>query len=147
MMIRPIGGVDGEIWDDVMAELAPLVEEQVTIQRFTGISGGDPAAGTAGTKTYTTFLTQAAVESLSAQEYAFSNGFYIAGDLKAQFRIQIYGAEGGATGASSGDLQTAGRLSDLISYRERVYKIVGHPERVHFGGQYYWTAVLRQNKA
>lgn len=147
MMIRPIGGVDGEIFDDVMAELAPLVEEQVTIQRYTGQTGGDPAAGVAPTNTYITIYTQAVIESLNPEELAFANGFYITGDLKAQFRLQVFGSEGGANGATSGDLQTAGRLSDLVSFRERTYKVIGHPERVHYGGQYYWSVVLRQNKA
>lgn len=147
MMIRPIGGVDGEIFDDTMAELGPLLEEQVTLKRWSSVSGADPAAGTAGTNVYATALVQALIEALTAQELAFSNGFYITGDLRAQFRIQIYGAEGGANGAQSGDLQTAGRVSDLIIFRGREYKIVGHPERIHYGGQYYWSAVLRQNKA
>lgn len=147
MNIRPIGGVDGEIFDDTMAELSGLLEEQVLIQRYSGMSGGDAAAGLAPTKVYTTLQTQALIEALTAQELAFANGFYISGDLKAQFRMQVYGSEGGANGAQGGDLQPAGRYSDLVTFRNRVYKIVGHPERIHYGGQYYWSVVLRQNQA
>lgn len=146
-MIPQAGFPDGFMFDDVMAETSGLLNESVAVKRYTGVTGGDPAGGTAPTKTYATFQMTFLIESLSAQEIAASNGFYIAGDLRAQSAFQLYGSEGGANGAAAGDLQTAGRYSDLITYRGREYKIIGHPERIHYGGQYYWTAVMRQNQA
>jgi hypothetical protein len=147
VMVPSTGFPDGEFFDEAMAETFQAFEEQVVIKRFSATVGGNPVDGVAPTKQYLSIQATALIEALTAQEIASATGFYQAGDIKAQFRQQVYGAEGGANGAQGGDLQSAGRYSDLIVFRGREYKIVGHAERIHYGGQYYWSVVLRQAKA
>ena len=147
VMIPSTHSPDGQFFDEAMAETFGTFEEQVLIRRFSSVSGGNAVDGQGPTKNYTDIQATALIESLSAQELAAATGFYIAGDIKAQFRQQVYGSEGGPNGGAGGDLQSAGRYSDLIVYRGRTYKIVGHPYRTHYGGQYYWDAVLRQSNA
>lgn len=145
VMIPAAGQFDGDIFDEFMAEVSGLLEEQVTVERYSSTTGGNELDGEAPTKLYDTFLTMALIEALTAQELAESTGFYQMGDVKAQFRLQVYGSEGGINSqASSGDQQAAGRYSDVITFRGRKYKILGHPNRIHYGGQYYWDTVLRQ---
>lgn len=144
VMIPSAGFPDGTIMDEFMAETAQAFEEQVKVRRFTSVAGGNAADGVNPTPTYQDINTLALIESLSAAELAASNGFYQLGDIKAQIRLQVYGAEAGPGGSTGGDLQAAGRLSDLIVYRGRTYKILGTPERIHYGGQYYWNTVLRK---
>jgi hypothetical protein len=147
-MIPSTGFPDGEIFDEFIAETFNAMEERVQIKRYQSSAGGDAVDGVAPTKTYALIEATALIESLSAQELAGPTDFYQIGDIRAQFKIQVYGAEGGANGqASSGDQQPAGRYSDLVVFRGRTYKIVGHADRIHYGGQYYWTVVLRQAKA
>ncbi len=143
MMIPQAGQLDGEIMADVMAEAAGLVEELTTVKRFTGVTGGDPAAGKGATPTYDTYNTTALIVGLSAQEINYPGSIYAAGDLRGQFQIEIFGGEG----AAGGDAQAAGRRSDIIVFRGREYRIIGHVDRVHFGGIYYWSAVMRQAKS
>jgi len=149
-MIPQASFPDGELFDVGMAEVSGDFEEQVTVKRFTGATGGDPADGQAPTKTYTSFQTMALIDSLSAQEQASPTGFFMAGDLRAEFHLQVYGSEGGAydgAAGSAGDQQNPGRYSDIIIYRNREYKVVGHVDRIHYAGQYFWTATLRQSKS
>jgi hypothetical protein len=146
VMIPSTAYPDGEFFDEGMAEVQGAFEEAVQLKRFTGTTGGDEVDGVAPTKDYTLVSTTALIESLSAQEAAASGGFLIIGDLKAQFRLQVYGSESGPIDEVNGDDQDAGRYSDVVVFRGRDYKIVGHPERIHYGGQYYWSVTLRQQK-
>lgn len=137
------GQLDGQIWDEVLQEVSPLTEELAVVQRFTGLTAGDPAAGKGAVPTYITFNTLAEFTGVTPQEIAFPNSIYTTGDVHGLFKIEMFGA-GGIAG---GDAQAANRRSDLVTWRGRSYKIEGHPDRVHFGGIYYWNCLLRQEKA
>lgn len=148
MVMKPnMGMPDGEFMDTALAETRDVFEEHCTIRRFTGESAGDGAAGVAPDKTYAEIQDTMLMEELSSQEIGGPGGQYVAGDIRGTFRIEVFGAEGGASnGAVNGDNQAAGRYSDEIVFRGRVYRIVGHPDRIHYGGQYYWKTVLRPNR-
>lgn len=148
MMIPNVGYPDGVFFDEGIAEVGAVFEEQVLIKRFVAaLDDGRSFDGVAPVKEYTNIQATALIESMSISEMALATGFYQLGDVKAQFRQQVYGAESGDDCQVEGDLQTAGRYSDLIVYRGREYKIVGHVNRIQFGGVYYWDTVLRQSKA
>lgn len=134
------GQFDGQMLQEAMAEQTAMLEEAVIIKRFKELTNGNPAKGMGQGITYTDIQTSAVIESLAAQEINFPNSIYATGDLKAQFRIQVFGAEG----AAGGDGQDANRRSDLVVFRGRTYRIIGHVERQHYAGVYYWVAVMRQ---
>ncbi len=138
-----MGQLDGQLFQEGMAEVMGMLEEAVVINRFDSITPGDPAAGEGDTINYVQIRTTALIESLAAQEINFPNSIYATGDLKAQFRIQVYGAEGAP---APGDNQAQNRRSDLVIFRGRIYRIIGHTERQHYGGVYYWSVVLRQGQ-
>lgn len=138
-----MGQLDGQIFAEGMAEVGALVEEQVTVKRFVDITAGDPALGIGATENYTTFQTTMLMEYVTAQEINFTNSIYAAGDVRGQCAIQIFGEEG----AAGGDAQAANRRSDQVIWRGRTYRVIGHVDRIHYGGQYYWTPVLRQRKS
>lgn len=137
------GQFDGQLFQEAMAEQTAMLEEAVIIKRFLEVAGGNPARGQGQVITYTDIQTSAVIESLGAQEINYPNSIYATGDLKAQFRIEVYGAEG----AAGGDAQAANRRSDLVVFRGRTYRIIGHVEREHYAGVYYWVAVMRQGVA
>lgn len=137
------GQLDGEIFGEMEQEVAGLLQELVTIKRFTSLTAGDPAKGEGAAVNFTSCSTTALAEPLSAAEINFPNSIYQAGDVRMHVLIEVFGA----TGAAGGDGQAANRRSDQIIWRGREYKIIGIPDRVHFGGQYYWQTVLRLVKA
>lgn len=137
------GQIDGGIFAEMEQEVAPMLQEMVTIKRFTSLTPGDPARGMGATVNFTSCSTTALAEPLTAAEINFPNSIYVAGDVRMHLLIEIFGE----TGMAGGDGQVANRRSDQIIWRGREYKIIGTPDRVHYGGQYYWVPVLRLVKA
>ncbi len=137
------GQFDGQLFQEAMAEQTAMLEEAVIIKRFKELGSGNPAKGMGQPIVYTDIQTSAVIESLAAQEINFPNSIYATGDLKAQFRIEVYGAEG----AAGGDAQASNRRSDLVVFRGRTYRIIGHVAREYYSGVYYWVAVMRQGVA
>ncbi len=137
--IRQQGQIDGGMFPDAMVEVSGAFEEPITIKRWTGTTGGNPAHGQAPTDVYTTIPSRANITELAPQEIYFPGSIYVAGDIRAEIRLQVFGAEAG-----TGDFQTAGRKSDKVVYRNREYKFVGHIDRKKMTDRWYWVGVLRQ---
>lgn len=137
--IKQQGQIDGGMFPTAEREVAGAFEEPMLVRRWTGASGGDPAQGIAQADAYTDIRCTANVTDLVAQEIYFTGSIYVAGDVRAEFRIPVYGAE-----AESGDNLTAGRNADRVIYRNREYKFVGHVDRKKMTDRWYWVGVLRQ---
>lgn len=124
---------------DAMREISPAVEEQLTVKKWTGKTGGNPAHGVKATDTYDLVQTRGNVSDLTAEEIFYSASVYQAGDLHVELRIQVFGA----ISVTGEDGQTAGRKSDLVVYRGRDYYFVGHINRIQLMGRVYWVGVMR----
>ena len=134
------GPGDGSFMADANQEVASMLEEPVTLHRWQGNSGGDAAAGVAATDTWKDIKVKAVVSELEAREINYPNSIYQAGDLKAEFRMRIYGGE-----SNAGDHQSQGRKADEVTYRNRRYRVIGHPNeiRIH-SARSHWECRLRQ---
>lgn len=137
--IKQQGQIDGGFFLGAEKEVSGAFEEPIYLQRWSSASGGDPADGVAKTDTFVQFRTMANVTELSAQETFLPNSIYVLGDIRAEFRIQVFGAEAG-----QGDNQTPGRRPDRVLYRNRQYYFVGHVDRKKMTDRWYWAGVLRQ---
>jgi len=133
------GQIDGGFFLQAAKEVAGAFEEPMLVKRWTSASGGNPAHGVAATDTFLLIRCTANVTDMTPQEIYFTGSIYVAGDVRAEFRIQVFGAE-----AESGDFQTAGRKPDRVIYRNREYKFVGHVDRKKMTDRWYWVGVLRQ---
>jgi len=138
-VIRSLGRNDSTIAGESSVEVAGEFEESVIVKRWLGVTGGNDALMQAPTDTWKSFSTSASISDLSAQEVATSGNLYALGDLRAEFRVVIYGEESG-----SGDKQTAGRKADHVVYRGREYKVVGTPNRKFFASAWFYEVVLRK---
>src|SRR5271157_1335559 len=124
---------DKEFFTNSLKETGGIFDEMVILKRWTGMTGGDDAAGIAAQNIFANIPTRACIKSLSAKEINYPNSIYAQGDLNAEFTIPVYGEETG-----QGDGQVAGRRSDRFLYRNREYKIVGHVERKFLAKRTYW---------
>ena len=137
---RQVGQQDGRMMRDAMREVSGMFEEQLIVNQWTGVTGGNPQHGITATDTYTTVQTRGNVSDLSAQDVFYSNNLYVMGDLRAELRIPVFGA----ISRTGEDGQAAGRKSDQVVYRGRTYYFVGHVNRIQEAGRVYWVGVLRQ---
>lgn len=137
--IKQQGQIDGGMWPQAEREVSGAFEEPIYIKRWTSAAGGDPADGVAETDTFLMIRTMGNVTELSAQETFLPGSIYVAGDLRAEIRIQVFGGEAG-----DGDNLTPGRRPDRAVYRNREYKFVGHVDRKKMTDRWYWVGVLRQ---
>lgn len=141
---------DGSFFQDAMEEVGAEFEEPVVIKRwFAGPAdfldplylGSDPIAAT-----YANIYTTANITQVTQQELALGNTFYEIGDLHAEFRIPVFGAE---TNQGDGNplvnvTQPGARPADQVVYRGRFYRVVGHVERPFETRTQYYRATLRQ---
>ena len=130
---------DKEFFTNSLKETEGMFDEVVVLKRWTGVMGGDDAAGIASKDVFVNIRTTACIKNLSAKEINYPNSIYAQGDLNAEFTVPVYGEETG-----QGDNQMIGRRSDRVLYRNREYKIVGHVERKFLARRTFWKAVLRQ---
>lgn len=140
------GPEDQDMFKNHMEEVRRNFEEPVTVRRWTSNTGGDPSQGVPPTENFNDIKTTANISSLSAQDVHNSNSIYNIGDLNAEFRIRIYGAESEGGDAEFNNVSPVeGRRADRVIYRKREYRIVGHVDRIALTGQtQYYKAVLRQ---
>lgn len=137
--IKQQGQIDGGMWPQAEREVSGAFEEPITLKRWVSAAGGDPADGTAQTDSFLLIKVKANITELTAQEIFFPGSIYTAGDVRAEFRVQVFGGEAGA-----GDNLTPGRRPDRAIYRNREYKFVGHVDRKKMTDRWYWVGVLRQ---
>ncbi len=130
---------EGPFLTEAVNEVAGAFEEAVTILRYTGETGGDAAAGIGATPSFTTIYSRANITALEPKEMAQPAGFYVPGDLHAEFRIQVFGIE-----SFNADAQSAGRRADQVVYLGRTYNIKGHVAPINQDGVQWWQAVLTQ---
>ena len=133
------GGMDESFFSDAEQECAVLFEEPCTVYRWASTSGADDALMTKGTDVYNALPSTVNITEMGIEEISHSNSLYSFGDLKAEFRIPIFGEE-----SQSGDGLTVGRKADQVSYRGRRYKIVGHVFNTFIGRTVFYKTVLRQ---
>jgi len=133
------GFEDSDIARLSLIEVSAAFEELVFIKRWTGTTGGDDAAGTAATDVFTLIKSHANITALEAREINFPNSIFAIGDLRAEFRVPVFGEE-----TNTGDAQTAGRRSDRVLYRGREYKFVGHVLKTFQNHIWAYEVVLRQ---
>lgn len=137
--IKQQGQIDGGMWLQAEKEVSGAFEEPIYLKRWQSSAGGDAADGVAETDSFVMIRVLANVTELSAQETFLPGSIYVAGDIRAEFRIQVFGGEAGA-----GDNLTPGRRPDRAVYRNREYKFVGHVDRKKMTDRWYWVGVLRQ---
>ena len=131
-------GMDSDQFVRSIEECRDIFEEQVIIKRYVSDSGGSDASGVAATPVYLSIKTKANITDVTARDIGNSNGLLATGDLRAEFRIPIFGGE-----TFDGDFQTPGRRPDVVEYRNRDYVIVGHVFRNYIGSTTHYAAVLR----
>ena len=137
--IKQQGQIDGGFFLNAEKEVSGAFEEPIFLKRWISAAGGNPIDGVAESDSFLLIRVMANVEDLSAQETFLPGSIYVAGDVRAAFRIQVFGGEAG-----SGDFQTAGRRPDRAIYRNREYKFVGHVDRKKMTDRWYWVGVMRQ---
>ena len=137
--MRQNGQQDGRMMRDAMREISPVLEEQLQVLQWVSQSGGNPQHGVANTDTYNTINTRGNVSDLSAQEIFLPGSIYVAGDMRVELRIQVFGA----ISVKGEDGQAAGRKGDLVVYRGRKYGFIGHINRIQNMGRVYWVGVMR----
>ncbi len=130
---------EGPFLTEAVNEVSAAFEEAVTILRYTGESGGDAASGEGATPAFITLYSKANITALSPEELAKPAGFYVPGDLHAEFRIQVFGIE-----SYNAEAQSAGRRADQVVYLGRTYNIKGHVAPINQDGVQWWQAVLTQ---
>ncbi len=140
--IRQQGQMDGAIFSGAMKEVAGAFEEPVTVLRWTGVTAGNPGQGVPDTDIFQNIRTTAVIKTLTAKDTFGTAGIYVPGDLQAEFRIPVYGAE-----AQSGDFLAPGTRPDRVLYRNRAYYFVGHVDRKKLTERVFWVGILRQDGA
>lgn len=138
-MVDLTNPVDGDFFETSIAEVDKAFGEPVIIKRWTGKSGGSQAQGVAAGNTYTNIKTTAVISELDAREINYPNSIFAAGDLKAEFAIEVKGAE-----SFAGDQATAAKGADLVVYRGRDYRIIGTVNRVYLHNNTHYEAKLRR---
>lgn len=136
------GQMDGGLFSGAMKEVAGAFEEPVTVLRWDSVTVGNEALGVADTDNYLPIRATVVINELQAKDIMGSAGIYIPGDLRAEFRIPVYGAE-----AQAGDYLAAGHKPDRVMYRNRYYYFVGHVDRKKLTERVFWVGVLRQDGA
>lgn len=137
--IKQQGQIDGGMWPQAEKEVSGAFEEPVYLKRWQSVAAGDGADGVAPTNTFLLIRVMANTTDLAATEIYFPGSVYQAGDIRAEFRVQVFGGEAGA-----GDDLTPGRRPDRAVYRNREYYFVGHIDRKKMTDRWYWVGVLRQ---
>ena len=132
--------VDGGFAKEAFRELSGIFEERVIVKCWTSKSGGNPKRGIKETDAFDSIRARANITEMSAREVGIGD-IYRMGDLKAEFRIPIFGGT-----SLTNDKKTKGDRPDLVVYRGREYHVVGQPFRCHLANKTHWQCILRQVK-